>query len=105
MSTQHLSIELTIPNVIHRDLNISKNTQATLGKSEKCYLGQWEYKNHKISLYTKYNKLLAIIQDLSGKTIMLSTDNIKGGVNGKIPQNVLFKMVKYESRQNSINSS
>ena len=93
MSTS-LSNKLNIPKAIPYDLNIYKNIKATLGKNEKCYLGQWEYNGHKISLYTKCDKILAVVQDLSEKTIMLSSKNIKGGVNGKIPQDIIFKMIK-----------
>ena len=94
MSISYLSNELTRPKAITNGL--TTNTKVVIDKNEKCYLGQWEYKSLKISLYTKYDKIFAVAQNLSGKIIKLSSENIKGGVSGKIPQNVLFKMVKCE---------
>ena len=72
----------------------SKNPRANINISEKHCIGQWESKGHKISLYTQYNKLFAIVQDLSEKIITLFSENILGGINGKIPQSTLFKMIK-----------
>ena len=90
MSTSYLSNRPTIT----KDLTISRNTRANIKTIEKRYIGQWESKGHKISLYTKYDKILAIVQDLSEKTIIISSENIVGGINGNVSQSSLFKMIK-----------
>ena len=82
---------------LSNELDISKNAKTNI--NEKCYLVQWESRGCKIFLYTQYDKILAVIKDLSEKTIMLSSENIKGGVNGKIPQNTLFKMIKCDNNK------
>ena len=98
MFTSYLLSEAKEVNM-PKDLAISKNRKANGSINEKYYLGRWESKGHKIYLYKQYHKLLAVIQDMSEKTIILSSENIKGGISGKMPQNVLFKMIKYDQER------
>ena len=75
---------------IHKEIKFVQKTDGT------HYLGKWYSTCHKIYLYKQYKEILAVVQDMHGKTIILSSENIKAGINGKIPRNVLFKMLKYD---------
>ena len=75
-------------------LTISKYAQNN--KSIKCYIRQWSYKGNHIAIYSYDNKIWAIVKDVFGKIIMLSNENIKGGINGNISQYNLLRMIEYD---------
>ena len=87
---------------LFKDITIYKNNQSNRISDEKCYISQWYSTNHKAFLYTQHNKILAVVKDLSEKAIMVSSENIKGGINGKIPQDVLFKMIECDQDRISL---
>ena len=98
MSALNLSSGLNIL----KDLTICEYTKSDLSINRKCYIAQWNSKCHKISLYAQCHQISAIVQDVLGKVIVLSSKNIKIGVNGKISQNALFKMIKYDQSRMAI---
>ena len=72
----------------------SKDCQIT--QNINCHISQWNYKCNHIVLYLQDSKICAIVKDVFGKIIMLSNENIKGGINGSINQGNLLKMIEYD---------
>ena len=75
----------------------SKTNESTSQKNNierKKYIGQWESKGHKISIYTQDNEIWAAVKDVFGKVMLLPNEHIKGGINGIITQDNLLKMIE-----------